>query len=53
MSNESVTDSRNQQFIPALIPQSTIPACQASARMRSSACVRHTAMRFAVLPPPT
>ena len=39
-SNESVTDSANQQFMPALIPQSTIPACQASTSTRSRPCAR-------------
>ena len=51
--NESVTDSANQQFMPALIPHSTIPACQASTSTRSRPWTRQIASMFAVLPPPT
>ena len=43
----------NQQFIPALMPHRTTPACQASVRIRSRPWTRHTASRLAVLPPPT
>ena len=51
--NESVTDCSNQQFIPALMPASTTPACQASTSTRSRPCARHAASRLAVFPPPT
>jgi hypothetical protein len=43
----------DQQIAPALIPAITTPAFQAARNTLSSPCKRHTANRFALLPPPT
>ena len=51
--NESVTPASNQQIIPALAPQSTMPASQASRSSASMPCARQIASMFAVLPPLT
>ena len=51
--NESVTPASNQQIIPALAPQSTMPFSQASRSSTSMPCTRQIASMFAVLPPPT
>jgi hypothetical protein len=42
-----------QQIEPADTPLSTTPDCQTSCRIASSPCTRHTATRFATLPPST
>ena len=51
--NESVTESSNQQFAPALQPPSTAPRFHASRSARSTPWTRQSASAFAVLPPET
>ena len=46
--NESVTPCSNQQIIPALAPQRTIPCSHASRRRVSMPCTRQIASMFAV-----